>query len=318
MRYLLLISVLLLSACDRQVTRKYPEVNVDMQVRQISDHVYYVQGMAGIATDNKGFVSNAGFVVTDEGVVVFDALGTPSLAHKLLGKIREVTDKPVVRVIVSHYHADHIYGLQVFKEVGAEIYAAEDAIKYIESDYAQQRIQERRKSLAPWVNESTHIVYPDHYLNKDMKFSLGGIDFVISMVGAAHSDGDITLYVEQDRVLFPGDIIFEGRLAFLGDANTKNWLETLNRIDVAEPVALIPGHGPVAGEPSQAIFQTLTYLTYLRENMGMAVENMQSFDEVYSQTDWTAYKHLPAFEETNRRNAYQVFISMERELLDRQ
>lgn len=318
MRYLVLFCALILSACDMPQTSKYPEVDVDMQVRQVSEHVYYVQGKAGIATTNKGFVSNAGFVVTDDGVIVFDALGTPSLANKLIGKIREITDKPIRRVIVSHYHADHIYGLQVFKEHGAQIYAPEDAIKYIESDYAEQRIQERRKSLSPWVNETTHIVQPDHFLNEDMKFSLGGIDFTVSMVGAAHSDGDLTLYVEQDRVLFSGDIIFEGRLAFLGDANTKHWLETLERIDTDEPVALIPGHGPAAGEPSQAVYQTLTYLTYLREKMGAAAANLQSFDEVYAETDWSDYKHLPAFEETNRRNAYQVFLSIEREQLSQE
>lgn len=89
----------------------------------MSKHVYYVMGKAGIATDNQGFISNAGFVITDEGVVIFDALGTPSLAAALLERIRKITDKPIKRVVMSHYHADHIYGLQVFKEAGATIYA---------------------------------------------------------------------------------------------------------------------------------------------------------------------------------------------------
>ena len=94
----------------------YPPSDIDMQLQQLSPHVWFVQGVAGVATDNEGFVSNAGVVVTGEGVVVFDSLGTPSLANKLRGLIRTITDKPVVRVIVSHYHADHIYGLQVFEE----------------------------------------------------------------------------------------------------------------------------------------------------------------------------------------------------------
>ena len=97
---------------------------------KVSPHAYYVQGGTGIATDNYGFVSNSAFVVTAEGVIVFDALGTPSLANRLLEKIREITEQPVVRVIVSHYHADHIYGLQVFEELGAKIYAAPGANEY--------------------------------------------------------------------------------------------------------------------------------------------------------------------------------------------
>jgi glyoxylase-like metal-dependent hydrolase (beta-lactamase superfamily II) len=79
---------------------------------QVSPHVYYVQGQAGMASQaNQGFMSNAGFVVTLEGVVVFDALATPVLGQALVDAIRKVTPKPIRRVIVSHYHADHFYGL---------------------------------------------------------------------------------------------------------------------------------------------------------------------------------------------------------------
>ncbi len=105
------------------LAEKYPPIGTSMTVQQVSEHAYYVQGEAGMATENEGFISNAGFVVTNEGVVLFDALGTPSLAWTLLQKIREITDKPITHMIVSHYHADHIYGLQVFKEAGAKIIA---------------------------------------------------------------------------------------------------------------------------------------------------------------------------------------------------
>ena len=80
--------------------------------------------MPGAASsENQGFMSNAGFVVTRDGVVVFDALASPPLAEKLVGQIRTITRQPIRRVIVSHYHADHFYGLQVFKALGAEIWA---------------------------------------------------------------------------------------------------------------------------------------------------------------------------------------------------
>ena len=102
---------------------RYPDVPVDMQLEQLSEHVFYVQGEPGAATENEGFVSNAGVVITPEGVVVFDALGTPPLAAKLVRLIRQRTQAPIVEVVVSHYHADHIYGLQVFKELGAKIVA---------------------------------------------------------------------------------------------------------------------------------------------------------------------------------------------------
>jgi len=292
-----------------------PPVDVDMNLEQVSEHVYFVQGVAGVATDNAGFISNAGVIVTGAGVVVFDALGTPALSQLLLEKIRKVTDEPVVRVIVSHYHADHIYGLQVFEDLDAEILAPQGSEKYLASEHARERLEDRRFTLAPWVNDDTRLVYPDQYLDEGMQFQLGDVQFVVTVIGNAHSDGDLVMFVEPDRVLFSGDIIFEGRLPFLGDSNTRHWVKILQRMEKEKLVALVPGHGGVAEKPNEAISLTRRYLVYLREKMGQAVEEFVPFSEVYDATDWSGFDDLPAFEETNRRNAYQVYLSMEAEML---
>lgn len=298
------------------ILKKYPPAPVQMELRQVSEHVYYVQGAAGTALENEGFISNAGVVITPEGVVVIDALGTPSLAAMLLQRIRKITDQPIVKVILTHYHADHIYGLQVFKEAGAEIIAPVGANAYLDSPTAAERLEERRFSLEPWVNERTHLVPPDVILKDSTRFELGGVKFVITLVGAAHSDGDLTVYVEPDRVLFSGDIIFEGRVAYLGDADTRHWLNVLKQMETSKLVALIPGHGPAATDPNQAIRMTRRYLAYIRQVMGQAVEEMTSFEEAYAAADWSEFQNLPAFEAANRRNAYQVYLSMEEELLN--
>ena len=306
-----------LFGCNEPAKTLYPATDVEMELKKVSEHTYYVQGKAGIATDNEGFISNAGFIVTDEGVVVFDALGTPSLANLLLTKIRTVTDKPILKVIMSHYHADHIYGLQVFKEQGAQIIAPKGVMDYLSSAVAEERIEERRFSLEPWVNESTYLVTPDVIIDKPMEFKSGGVTFTLDVLGAAHSDGDLTLYVEPDRVLFSGDIIFEGRVPYLGDANTKKWLDTLIKMEVGKIAALIPGHGPAAKNPNQAISTTRNYLAKVRSVMANAVQNLDDFAETYDKTDWSEFENLPAFAEANRRNAYQVFLSMEEELFNK-
>jgi len=304
----------LLLGCNEEVKTIYPETSVNMELKKVSEHAYYVQGAAGVATDNEGFISNAGFIVTDEGVVVFDTLGTPSLANLLLTKIRSVTDKPIIKVIVSHYHADHIYGLQVFKDEGAQIIAPKGAMEYISSPKNDELLESRRFLLEPWVNETTQLVAPDVIVDKPMKFTHGGIDFTIDILGAAHSDGDLTLYVEPERVFYSGDIIFEGRVPYLGDANTKTWLDTLIKMEVGKIAALIPGHGPAAKDPNKAISSTRSYLAKVRSVMADAVENMDDFAETYDKTDWSEFEKLPAFAEANRRNAYQVYLSMEEEL----
>ena len=281
----------------------------------MSEHVYYVMGKAGIATDNEGFISNAGFVVTDEGVVVFDALGTPSLAAALLERIRKITDKPIRYVVMSHYHADHIYGLQVFKEAGATIYAPEGSVDYIHSEAAANRLEERQLSLSPWVNDNTEIIAPDVIVDGSDQFKLGGLDFTINYLGKAHSDGDLAMLVVQDRVLFSGDIIFEGRIPFVGNADTKHWLKTLTELETGGLAALIPGHGPASTKPASTISLTRRYLAFLRESMGEAVEELYTFDEAMEDLDWSEFENVPAFEAANRINAYQVYLSMTKELL---
>jgi glyoxylase-like metal-dependent hydrolase (beta-lactamase superfamily II) len=289
-----------------------------MEIKKVSEHVYYVEGIPGVATDNEGFISNAGFVVTKDCVVVFDSLGTPSLANKLVQKIKSITKLPIKKVVVSHFHADHIYGLQVFEELGAEIVAPLGAQKYMQSEAAATRLEERQFSLEPWVNEDTHLVLPDTTIEKSTAFTLGGITFTINYMGKAHSDGDLTMLVEPDKVLFSGDIIFQGRIPFVGSADSKKWLDTLTKLETTGLAALVPGHGLASKDPKNTISLTRRYLAHLRKVMGAGIEDLTSFDEVYADADWSEFKNLPAFEEGNRINAYQVYLSMEAELLEQE
>lgn len=314
MRIVAKLCLLCLWACSSSA-QDYAPVSVDMPLVQVGEHSYYVLGAPGMATDNEGFISNAGFVVTDEGVVVFDSLGSPSLAWALRTKIAQITDQAVVMVVASHYHADHIYGLQVFKQEGADILAPRGAYQYIESAAAQERLEERRFSLEPWVNEQTRIVAPDRLIEDEYDFTLGGVEFRLNYLGSAHSNGDLAMYVVQDGVLYSGDIIFEGRIPYVGDADTKRWLETLRGLQTGSLKALVPGHGPAARDPVGAVARTSDYLAYLREVMGAAVDDLQDFASAYDAADWSRFEKLPAFRAANRRNAYQVFLSMEAEAL---
>jgi len=312
MRHLL---TLLLSLPLVAVAATYPPATVDMKLQKVSEHVYYVQGTAGVATDNQGFISNASAIVTSEGVVVVDALGSPSLAERFLALLREVTDEAVVMVILTHYHADHIYGLQVFKDLGAEVIAPGGFQDYLDAPNAAERLAERRISLYPWVNEDTRLVRPDRVIAEDTVLTLGDTTLRIGYLGPAHSDGDLTVLVEPDRVLISGDIIFEGRVPFTGGADTRHWLSVLERLEQGGLTGLIPGHGPAASDPQEAVRATADYLRYTREKMAAAVEEMMPFAEAYEAVDWSPFSDLPAFDATHRRNAYGIYLSLEQESL---
>jgi glyoxylase-like metal-dependent hydrolase (beta-lactamase superfamily II) len=297
----------------------YPPATVKIQAEKLAEHSYYIPGLAGAAsTRNEGFMSNAGFVITPAGVVVFDTLGSPSLAQDMVKRIRSLTKLPIKRVIVSHYHADHYYGIQVFKELGAEIWAHEGGKDVVGSDAAKLRFEQRKQILGKWINDRTQrFPSPDLWLSGDTDFELGGLHFRLRHVGPAHSNEDMVMFVEEDGVLFAGDLVFKGRVPFVGDADSKLWLNALEKLIALNPKILVPGHGGASNTPMEDLTLTRDYLVYLRTEMGRSVSELMPFEEAYEKTDWSRYEMMPAFLEANRRNAYNTYILMEKESLSK-
>ena len=289
---------------------------VEITAQQVSPRAWFFQGAAGMATAaNRGYTSNAGFVVTDDGVVVIDALGTPPLGAAMVREIRRITPKPIRRVIVTHYHADHVYGLQPLKQAGAEIWAHRKGEEYFTSGLADERLQQRRRDLFDWVDESTRVLKPDVWIEGDTDFRMGGLTFRIVYADGAHSPEDVMVYVVEERLLFAGDLLFAGRVPFVGNADSKGWLKAMDKMIAARPVVVVPGHGSASTDVARDLALTRDYLLYLREAMGRAVKDLEPFDEAYAKTDWSRFRSLPAFDAANRTNAYGTYLLLEQEEL---
>lgn len=311
-----LAPALLAFAATAAAGEGYPAVKSRVEPVKVTGRTWYVQGGPGVASAaNEGFNSNAGFVVTDEGVVVVDALGTPSLGNELLKAIRQVTSKPIRRVIVTHYHADHFYGLKPLKDAGAEIWAHRASLEYLTGGEAERRREQRARELFPWVEPDTAFVPADRWLDGDADFTLGGVRFEVQHFGPAHSSEDLVVVVPGEKVLFSGDILFTGRVPFVGEADSKAWLARIDRLIGLKPRLMVTGHGEVSTDPAKDLELTRDYLRFLRAEMGRAVADFVPFEEAYRRTDWSRYAKLPAFEAANRVNAYGTFLLMERESL---
>jgi len=329
-RWLLLLLAQLLPVAvlaAEAVVTPYGPVSLPFELHQVAGTpVYYVIGQSGVpGADNEGHTSNAGFVVTDGGVVVFDALGTPALGYRLLQRIREVTDQPVERIVISHYHADHIYGLQAFKEHAGNppVWAQELALGYAggsaasQGEDAQRRLAQRREALFPWVDENTYIVPPDLTFDDQTSFEVGDISFVLKHLGPAHAPGDSIMLVKDYNVLFSGDVIYKGRVPFLDSPQTdiNHWLEGLDYLVGLQPQPdyVIPGHGTPSADVSEAVAATRDYIVYVRKAMRQAVADFVPFDKAYNAADWSAYAGMPAFDASNRGNAYRIYLDLEAE-----
>jgi glyoxylase-like metal-dependent hydrolase (beta-lactamase superfamily II) len=321
-----LVIAAMLAACPvlaiaAETASPYPAITLPLKIDQVPGKpIWYSTGNPGIpGKDNEGNTSNAGFVVTSGGVVVFDALGTPSLGWALLQQIRKVTDKTIRYVVLSHYHADHIYGLQAFRDhTDATIVAQERASEYRDNEEtadekAGLRLDQRRAALSPWVDANTRVVPPDITFNERMTISLGDRRLTLLYAGPAHSSSDIMMMVEPDGVLFAGDIVQNSRIPFMNsdDVSTTQWLHALDEVAKLDPKFIIPGHGRTSTQAREAIAFTRDYIQYVRTTMAAAVQNWTDFDIAYDQADWSKYKDMPAFASNNRGNAYRIYLELE-------
>jgi len=285
-----------------------------MQAKSVVPNVYYVQGVSEMGSSaNQNFISNAGFVVTPAGVVVIDALGSPELARRLLAEIAKVTKKPIHTVVLTHYHADHIYGLQVFKEAGARIVAHGAAREYLTSDTARLRLEASRQELWPWVDEKTRLVSADEWLTGPQTLTVGGVRFDIQPVGPSHTAEDLVVYLPQQKVLFAGDLVFRNRIPFVGQADSRHWIEAMQSLLTFDTRWVVPGHGPISNDPKADMTLTRDYLMYLRDTMGRAAKDMEPFESAYASTDWSKFERMPLFKSANRMNAYNTYLLMEQE-----
>nr|WP_316639647.1 MBL fold metallo-hydrolase [uncultured Roseateles sp.] len=283
-----------------------------LHAQQVAPQTWLVQGESALGSAaNRNFISNAAFVVTDEGVLVVDALGSPALAQALLDEIRRITPQPVRHVVVTHYHADHIYGLQVFKAAGAQVIAQRDGQAYLYSETAALRLQASREELFPWIDEKTVLVPADRWLDGPTTLRLGGLDFLLQPAGPAHTPEDLVVYVPQLKVLLAGDLVFRGRVPFVGQADSGKWIGALDKLLGFDATVIVPGHGPVSHTAREDLQLTRDYLAYLRKTMGDAAREMEPFEEAYARTDWSRFAHLPLFGAANRINAYNTYLLME-------
>lgn len=280
----------------------------------VAPGAYMVQGVSAQGSaGNRNFISNAAFVVTPEGVLLVDALGSPALARELLAEIRRITPAPLRYVVVTHYHADHIYGLQVFKDAGATVIAHRDGALYLNSETARLRLEASREDLAPAVDAGTRLVAADRWIDATTTLQLGGLDFVLQPAGPAHTAEDLVVWVPQLKLLLAGDLVFRGRVPFVGQADSGRWIAALDALLALQPQTIVPGHGPVSNSAQSDLALTRDYLVFLRKSMGKAARNMDPFEEAYARTDWSRFDKLPLFGATNRINAYNTYLLMERD-----
>ncbi len=257
---------------------------------------------------NSGHNNNLSFVITDAGVVVVNAGDNYQLAKALHDEIRKVTDQPVKFVVLENGQGHAMLGSSYWQEQGVPVIAHVDAAHEIEeqSFALLEAMQGRAKEKA----EGTSVVMPDITFADSKVIELGGERIELLYLGPAHSPGDIVVWLPQRKLVISGDMAFHQRMLPLFEhTDSAAWIETWDAFEALGAEVVIPGHG---GPTDMATVRKYTrdYLVYLREKVGEVIDNGGTLQDAY-EIDQSPYMHLPTAEFLAKRNAGQVFQSME-------
>ncbi|WPH23651.1 MBL fold metallo-hydrolase [Variovorax paradoxus] len=254
---------------------------------------------------------NTGIVVGDDCVLVADTQATPAMAQDVVRRIREVTDKPIKYVVLTHYHAVRVLGASGFDP--QQIIASQDTRDLIVERGEQDKASEIGRFPRLFRNVETvppGLTWPTMTFTGKMTLWLGKLEVQLLQLGRGHTKGDTVVWLPQDRVLLSGDLVEYDATPYAGDAYFKDWPQTLENLAALKPAALVPGRGPaLLGEEQVAagLRATGSFIADVRACVEAGVAAGKDLHAVYRDTfaqlkpkygHWVIFDHCMPFDVT--------------------
>jgi len=281
--------------------------------RRLADGVYAVMGDTGRGSEGR---PNAGFIVTSQGVVVIDALASPRDGEMLLQAIRRVTPQPVRWLILTHHHPDHHFGAIVFKRAGAKVIAHPDTRTLASEAGADALVADWTRVVGRAAMRGFEFAdRPDRPVTDSDTLRLGGRTIVVTHPGAAHTAGDLMVWLPRERILFAGDILVEDGVTMVVDGSASALERALDDVGRLSPRVAVPGHGAIPSDPLALVALTRTYITGLEADMRRAVEREVPMQHALDALPPADERRPVSLASRRRRNAARVYVEEEHRFL---
>ena len=254
---------------------------------------------------------NTGIVIGDDAVLVADTQATPAMAADVIRRIREVTDKPVKYVVLTHYHAVRVLGASAYRP--QQILASQDTYDLIVERGEQDKASEIGRFPRLFSNVESvppGMTWPTMTFTGKMTLWLGQLEVQLLQLGRGHTKGDTVVWLPQERTLLSGDLVEFDATPYAGDAYFKDWPQTLDRLAALKPAALVPGRGPALTTPDQVaagLRSTRDFIADLRRQVEAGVAAGHDLNAVYKATfaalkprygHWVIFDHCMPFDVT--------------------
>ncbi len=253
----------------------YAELRYTLQPRQIADDVWLLEGSTdNFDKANGGNIVNTGFIVTAAGVVVIDSGPSRRYGEAMRAAIASVTDRPVIKLLLTHHHPDHVLGNQAFADVPIAALAGTTELLREQGNAMAENMY---RLVGDWMR-GTEVVLPSETLAPG-KLEIGGRSLrLLALRG--HTGADLAILDERSGVLFAGDILFYQRaLTTPNSPGLDVWLEDLDTLEALPWKRLVAGHGPVADDAAPFL-QMRDYLGWLDGLLRKAANGGADMNEV--------------------------------------
>ncbi|MDN3546161.1 MAG: MBL fold metallo-hydrolase [Roseateles asaccharophilus] len=254
---------------------------------------------------------NTGIVIGDDAVMVIDTQATPVMAEDVIRRIRQVTDKPIKYVLLSHYHAVRVLGASAYRP--EHIIASQDTYDLIVERGEQDKASEIGRFPRLFRNVESvppGLTWPTITFTGKMTLWLGKLEVQILQLGRGHTKGDTVVWLPQDKVLFSGDLVEFDATPYAGDAYFQDWPQTLDKIAALKPEKLVPGRGRALQTPAEVaagLEGTRAFVSELYAAVKAGAAAGRDLKTVYRETyealapkygQWVIFAHCMPFDVT--------------------
>ncbi|KIL99486.1 putative SoxH protein [Paramagnetospirillum magnetotacticum MS-1] len=302
----LLLAVLLVPGLAQAEGRHYGLV-----AERVAPDTYVFVGMPeNFSVKNGGNIVNTGFIVTKAGVVVIDTGPSLLYGREMREAIGKVAPSPVIRVINTHLHPDHIFGNQAFTDVGVE---ASPATIHGEEVQGKAFADNMYRMVGPWM-QGTELSPPVKETPRAVQTVGGHRLEMIALSG--HTDADLMVLDHSTGVLFASDLVFLDRAPTTPHADMEGWLAALDEVGKLPFSVLVPGHGRPE-RSRRAIAQTRDWLIWLNQTLSHAAENGLDMTEAMAQPIPERFKSLALAREEFVRSVSHLYPRLEQAAMRR-
>src|SRR5690349_13855536 len=239
------------------------EVLQPIALEQVGPGVYVHTGEIGLMTaTNEGGIANLGVIIGDDGVAVVDTGGSVREARRLILAIDQLTDKPILYVINTHGHPDHVFGNAAF--TAPAVFVGAHNLPRDMQERGQYYLNSFRPAMGSLLDD-VKIVTPNLTVDDELQLNLGHRVLTLKAWSAAHSSTDLTVIDETTGVLFAGDLVFLRHIPVL-DGSIRGWLKAIDELAKLPAKMVVPGHGPTPAPWPSALDAEKNYLERLESD----------------------------------------------------